>query len=205
MNKSELEALIHALEEKRYKVSFFASKEDATQYLCSCNKDKVIGFGDSLTMHEMQLNEALSRENRVLDPAVTSDDSEFVCVAKECLTAEVFMTSVNAITNDGILVNMDGTGNRVAGSLFGHKKVYFILGTNKITKNLDDAVARVRNIVAPQNAMRRGYDTPCAKTGDRCYDCKSPARICNVLAIYLNKLLDTDEVEIVLIDEELGL
>lgn len=153
----------------------------------------------------MHLYEALSRQNRVLDPSMTLDDSEFARVAKECLTTEVFMTSVNAITEDGILVNMDGTGNRVAGSLFGHKKVYFILGTNKITKNLDAAVDRVRNIVAPKNAMRRGYNTPCAITGDRCYDCKSPARICNILAIYLHKLLDTDEVEIILIDETLGL
>lgn len=205
MHAATLEALKTALQEKQYTVSFFPSREEAVSYLCSRNQNKVIGFGDSLTIDQMNLKQALSRDNQILDPAGTADNDEFVRIAKECLTAEVFMTSANAITEDGILVNMDGTGNRVAGSLFGHQKVYFILGTNKVTSNLAEAISRVRNEVAPRNAQRRGYSTPCAKAGDHCYDCKSPDRICNVLAIYLHKLLDTDEAEIVLIDEALGL
>ena len=205
MNASTIEMLIRSLKEKQYQVSYFESSADAVQYLCSCNKNKVIGFGDSLTIQEMHLKEALSRENQILDPTAATDNDEFLHVAKECLTSDVFMTSVNAVTKDGILVNMDGTGNRVAGSLFGHKKVYFILGVNKITEDLDKAVFRVRNITAPRNAKRLGYQTPCAKEGKRCYDCKSPARICNILAIHLHKLLDTDESEVVLINEKLGL
>jgi len=104
----------------------------------------------------------------------------------------------------GELVNIDGTGNRVAASLFGHQKVYFVIGTNKIEPTLEKAVWRARNVAAPINAKRFNADTPCAKKGDRCYDCSSPERICNALVIYLKKMNDIEDVEIILIDEELG-
>lgn len=117
----DINAVIKALERNRYdKVSFFHTAEDATEYLKEKLVGKVIGFGDSATMEKMELNKALSENNTVIDPKPTQDNDEFLKVAKVCLTTEVFLTSVNAMSEDGIFVNIDGTGNRVAGSLFGH-------------------------------------------------------------------------------------
>lgn len=98
---------------------------------------------------------------------------------------------------------MDGTGNRVAGSLLGHKKVYYIIGRNKITDDVEKAVWRVRNVAAPMNAKRYELKTPCAIKGDKCYNCSSPDRICNALLIELKKMNDI-EMEVVLINEDLG-
>lgn len=130
--------------------------------------------------------------------------AEFIEIAKRVLTADVYLTSVNGASETGELVNIDSTGNRVAGSLFGHRRVFFVFGTNKIESTLDRAIWRARNIAAPKNAKRFGFKTPCAVKGDRCYDCASSERICNALTIYLRKMKNV-ETEIVMIDEELGL
>ena len=100
--------------------------------------------------------------------------------------------------------HIDGTGNRVAGSLYGHKKVYFVAGANKVLPTIEEAAHRARNIAAPLNAARHGYKTPCAFKKDHCYDCYSPQRICNAQVIYWQKMNHMD-MEIVLINESLGL
>ena len=120
------------------------------------------------------------------------------------MLTDVFLCSVNALTEDGILVNMDGTGNRVAAALFGHEKVYYVAGVNKICPDLDHAIWRLRNIAAPRNCLRKHKATPCAKWGDRCYNCASPERICNGLLIEFKKMSNM-EMEVVLVGECLGL
>ena len=102
------------------------------------------------------------------------------------------------------MINIDGTGNRIAGSLFGHIKVYFLIGTNKIESSLEKSIFRARNIAAPMNAKRLKLKTPCAIDGDKCYNCSSADRICNALTIYYKKMRNVKDVEIILIDEELG-
>lgn len=199
----ELNNIICVLKKNRYEVSFFESKEEAAEYLRSSLKNVTIGFGDSETMSQMHLYEILSETNAVIDPKQSADNDNFLKIAKECLTTDVFLTSVNAITEDGIIVNLDGTGNRISGSLFGHKKVYYIIGVNKIVPDLEKAVWRVRNTAAPMNAKRLGLHTPCAVLGDGCHNCFSPERICNGLLIQWKKMNDMD-MEIVLINEELG-
>ncbi|HOT22307.1 MAG TPA: LUD domain-containing protein, partial [Sedimentibacter sp.] len=149
------------------------------------------------------LAELLSKNNTVIDPAPYSGD-EFNEVAKKALLTDVFFTSVNGVAETGELVNIDGTGNRVAGSLFGHKKIYFVFGTNKIEPNLEKAIWRARNIAAPQNSKRLGYNTPCAVKADRCYDCSSSERICNTLNIHLKKMKYV-EAECIIINENLGM
>jgi len=136
----------------------------------------------------------------VVSPMYTDD---FLAGARECVLTDVFLCSVNAATIQGELLNMDGTGNRVAGSLFGHKKVYFIIGRNKFCDSIEKAVNRIRQVAAPMNAKRLGKRTPCAVTG-HCADCSSPDRICNALTIHWKKMSNI-EMEIVLIDEDLGL
>lgn len=194
---------VKKLEQKGYKVRTFRQKEKAVQYLQEQFHNDTIGFGDSQTLLHMGLYALLSKNNIVYDPNQFDDNDNFLKTAKKALTAKYFLTSVNAITEDGIIINMDGTGNRVAGSLFGHEKVFFIFGTNKIVSNIEEGVWRTRNIAAPQNAKRIGCNTPCALKGDRCYDCNSPYRICSGLLIQYKKMNDSDA-EIIIIDEDLG-
>lgn len=200
----DIQTAIEALKKNRYSVSFFQTGEEAADYLDSQLDKKVIGFGDSATMSSMKLYERLSAHNEVHDPNQSSDNDEFLEIAQACLTTEIYLTSVNAMSEQGHLVNIDGTGNRIAGSLFGHKKVYFVVGTNKIEPTLEKAVWRARNIAAPKNAKRYNLKTPCAIKGDKCYDCASPDRICNALTIHLKKMNDIEDVEVILIDQDLG-
>ncbi len=198
-----IEKAIVALEHNGYCVTLFKTAEDAAKYLDSSINDKSVGFGDSDTLLHMNLFERLSFRNRVVDPAHCILGKTFNETAIECLTTNIFLTSVNAMSETGELVNIDGTGNRIAGSLFGHKKVYFVVGTNKLTPTLEEAIWRARNIAAPRNAMRLGLRTPCALKGDRCYNCSSPDRICNGIITYYKKMNNMD-MEIVIINEELG-
>lgn len=198
-----LQNVAKALEKNRYSVRVFETKEEAVIYLDNLFDHLLVGFGDSQTMVKMGLYEKLSAHNTVIDPYQSVNNDDFLRIAKEALTTEVFLTSVNGITEDGVIVNLDGTGNRIAGSLFGHRKVYFIVGRNKIVPNIEKAIWRARNIAAPQNAKRLKLRTPCAIKGDKCYNCASPDRICNGLMIMMKKMNDID-MEIILINEELG-
>jgi L-lactate utilization protein LutB len=197
------EKIIKALIHNGYKVSYFENSNEAAKYIVDNVKNTTVGFGDSATLESMNLAELLSKNNTVIDPAPYSGD-EFNEVAKKALLTDVFFTSVNGVAETGELVNIDGTGNRVAGSLFGHKKIYFVFGTNKIEPTLEKAIWRARNIAAPQNSKRLGYNTPCAAKADRCYDCSSAERICNTLNIHLKKMKYV-EAECIIINESLGM
>ena len=205
MMGANITTTIESLKEKLYTVTYFETATDAADYLDQQIDNKIVGFGDSRTMIDMELYKRLSKHNEVHDPYQGKDNDEFLEIAKKTLTTDVFLTSVNALSETGEMVNIDGTGNRVAGSLFGHEKVYFIVSTNKIEPTLEQAIYRARNVAGPKNSMKYNLPTPCvANGGDKCYDCKSPERICNAIALYLRKMNDVEEVEIVLIDEEMG-
>ena len=192
-----------ALKDKGYDVSYFQTKEEAANYLDAKVDGELVGFGDSETLNSLKLYDRLSTHNEVWDPQHRPEGMSFKEAGKKCLITDIFFTSVNAMTETGELVNIDSTGNRIAGSLFGHDKVYFVVGINKIVPTIEDAVWRVRNVAAPPNCARHNYKTPCAVKGNRCYDCKSPDRICRALTIHYMKMNRT-EMEVVLIGEELG-
>lgn len=200
----DIEKTIESLKRNRYTVSYFETYEEAADYLDNEIDGKVVGFGDSKTMIKMKLYERLSKHNTVYDPNQSVDNDEFVAIAKKTLVTDVFLTSVNAMSETGEMVNIDGTGNRVAGSLFGHDKVYFVVGINKIAVTLDDAIYRARNVAAPLNSKKYDLPTPCVQAGGGCHDCNLPERICNAMVIYYKKMNDTDDMEVVLINEELG-
>lgn len=199
----DLEKVIESLTHKGYTVSYFENAKDAAIYLDNEIDNESVGFADSATLLSIELFKRLCSHNEVFDPQNCTSRTSFIDIAKKCLTAKVYITSLNALSETGEIVNIDGTGNRLAGSLFGHEKVYFVAGINKIVPNLEDAIWRARNIAAPQNAMRLRLRTPCSKNGDRCYDCSSPDRICNGMMIHFGKMNDID-MEIVLINETLG-
>jgi hypothetical protein len=124
-------------------------------------------------------------------------------LSRKALTSDVFVASTNALTEDGKLLNVDATGNRVAAMFFGPKKVIIVAGVNKIVKDIDAAEKRVREWAAPQNAKRLNRKTPCAETGV-CADCRSPQRICNIY-VTLAKRPSRTEVVVILVGENLGL
>lgn len=187
-----------------YAVSVFDTGADAAAYLDSAIDGKTVGFGDSQTMLDMHLYEKLARHNVVHDPMHRPEGESFRETARKTLLTDVFLTSLNAMSETGELINIDGTGNRVAGSLFGHEKVYFVVSLKKLCPTLDDAIYRARNVAAPQNAARHGFHNPCAVKGDRCYDCAARDRICNALVVHYRKMRGI-EMEVVLIREPLGL
>lgn len=197
----KIDKVLRAFEKNGYDAVFFDRGVDAAEYLDSCIDDTTVAFGDSETLLGIGLYDRLVKHNVVHDPM----HGEFFSEAREGMKDDIFITSVNGATQDGILVNLDGTGNRVAGTLFGHRKVYLVFGVNKIEEDLEKAIWRVRNIAAPRNAMRHGYDTACTRHGgDRCYDCNCDDRICNGLLIHYKKMRNED-MEVVIIGEDLGL
>lgn len=198
-----IEKTIKSLERKGYKVSFFHTGAEAVKYLEDTIENKTIGFGGSRTLTDLNLLEVLSRKNKVLAPDFPEDGEDFRSTAMKALDTDYYFLSVNGLSEDGEIVNIDGTGNRLAGSLFGHEKVFYVVGTNKIEENLEKAMWRARNIASPKNAIRFGNKTPCAVKGDKCYDCKSPERICCSLLIHYLKP-HSAEGEVILIDENFG-
>jgi hypothetical protein len=196
--------VVENLRGKGYTVHIFDCGTEAATYLQGEIIGRTVGFGDSGTISALKLFQLLSVRNTVFDPAQASTDAMFTQIAISSLKADVFLTSVNALAETGELVNIDDVGNRIAGSLFGHEKVYFVVGVNKLAPTLDAAIWRARNVAAPRNAKRLGLKTPCASKGDRCYDCASPQRICNGMTIHFRKMTGTD-MEVLLIQENLGL
>jgi NAD-dependent dihydropyrimidine dehydrogenase PreA subunit len=201
----DIEQVLANLRKNRFEASYFATKEEAAAYLNSKIDGKVVGLGDSQTILALGLYESLSKHNEVHDVAHSPINAgkTFADYAKTTLLTDIFLCSANAVAATGEVVNMDGTGNRVAASLFGHEKVYYVVGINKICPDLDKAIWRVRNVAAPQNAKRKHKKTPCAIKGDKCYNCMSPERICNGLLIEFKKMSNMD-MEVVIIGEELG-
>ena len=199
----DIQKIIRAFQNNGYTVKYFETAQEAANDLCAEIKGKTVGLGDSQTLASMGIFEELSRENEVFDPQQAQSNTEFIETAKLCLTTERYITSVNAFSATGELVNIDGTGNRVAGSLFGHEKVSFVMGINKGAETLEKAIWRARNVAAPKNAKRLRKKTPCAIKGDKCYDCSSRDRICNALTVHY-KAMNNTESEIILINQDLG-
>ena len=186
-----------SLEERGFAVSCFATAEEAMDYLDGKLDGKSIGIGGSMTIRDMGLDQRLETHNQVIWHWKDG-------TTQEAARAQVYLTSVNGLAETGEIINIDGTGNRVASTIFGHEEVYFIVGRNKLAPDYDGALWRARNIASPKNAQRLGKKTPCAVKGDKCYDCKSPQRICRALTVLWEAPTGIGRSEVVLIDQDLG-
>lgn len=191
------------LEERGYKVSCFATAQEAVDYMDTQIDGKTVGFGGSMTLEEMGLYDRLIAHNQVSWHQKTPEGktSQEVRIAADA--ARIYISSVNGLAETGEIINIDGNCNRVASIFYGHEKVYLVVGENKIAKDYDSALWRARNIAAPLNAKRLNMKTPCAVKADHCYDCKSPDRICRGLAVLWEKPM-MGEFEVILIGEKLG-
>ena len=197
---TDFSAVKRNLEARGFRVSTFATAQAAADYLNTSIDGVSVGFGGSITLEQLGLYERLASHNSAVWHWRTDDK---LAARRQAMTTDMYITSVNGLAETGELINIDGIGNRIAATLYGHKKVWFVAGRNKLAPTYDEALWRARNIAGPKNAQKLHKKTPCAIKADHCYDCKSPDRICRGLVVLWEALADM-EMEVVLIDEELG-
>ena len=196
-----IERTIENLEKRGFEVRRFKNRREAADYLVESIKGATVGIGGSVTVEQLGIYDRLQENNTVYWHWGGKDPQ----VVKAATGARVYITSANAVAETGEIINIDGRGNRVAATLFDKDAVYIVIGTNKIAEDFDAALWRARNIAGPRNAKRLNKKTPCAVRADKCYDCNSPERICRGLVVLWGKMLDIPKVEVVIIEEELGL
>lgn len=194
---ADFETLRKNLESNGFEVSCFATAAEACDYLDKKLDGKTVGHGGSVTLQEMGLLDRLE-SHAVLYRHQPGN------IPPEAAAAQVYLCSVNGLAETGEIINIDGTGNRVASTMYGHEELYLVVGKNKIAPDYDSALWRARNIASPRNAQRLGRKTPCAARGDQCYNCSSPERICRGLNVLWKKPFGIKRAEVVLIDQELG-
>lgn len=188
--------LKETFEKRGFRFFDFQNGEDAVAFLCSECAGRSVSFGGSLTVQELGLYEKLSL-NSACSWHWKKDPLDRIN------NADVYITSANAVSESGEIVNIDGKCNRVSASMYGHQHVYFVVGKNKLTKDFPSAWERARTVAAPQNAKRLQRKTPCAVDGV-CHDCHSPDCICAVIAVMRHKPMSCDAT-VIFIEEDLGL
>ena len=198
--------VIDSLEKNNMTGIYTKTKEEAVEKAFSLiPKGSKITHGGSLTLEQLGIPDRLRKGDfHFIDrrkPGASEDEIE--TLRGESMLADVFLTSTNALTMDGKLVNIDGTGNRVALLSYGPSKVIVITGTNKIVPDQEAAMQRLKNYLAPIHARRRGHPFPCAKTGT-CVDCHEPQRFCNIVTT-IEHQRQKDRITVIICGEELGL
>lgn len=193
----DIEKLRKNLEREGFRTNYFVTAQKAARYLNAQIDGQTVGFGGSMTVVQMDLFDLLATHNTCLCHLRNS-------TREEAMAADIYISSLNGVAETGELINIDGTGNRVAAEFYGRKKVYFIIGVNKIAPTFEKALWRARNIAAPKNAQRLKRNTPCAVHGDRCYNCSCEDRICRELAVFWCRPSNECEYEIIIVDDALG-
>ena len=167
---------------------------------------KKVSFGGSLTVVDSGIYSFFkeSKDYEVIDTYDrTIPKDEFIERRRHALLSDLFLTGTNAVTEDGVLVNLDGYGNRIGGIAFGPRYVTLLIGRNKVVADLEEAINRIKGFAAPINTLRLNRKNPCAKTL-KCEDCNSPERVCNVWLI-AEKCYPPKRIKIILINEDCGL
>ena len=198
------QTLVKALKARHFDAWYCANAEAARKLALSLMEEgATISWGGSESIQEIGLIPAVkSGPYTVWDRADAATPEEREAVMHRALTADWYLTSANAISEDGELVNVDGNGNRVAAMIFGPKNILVVAGMNKVVRSQADAVTRARTIAAPYNMQRFQKNTPCNVTGC-CADCKSPDCICNQILITRGTRVP-GRVKIILVGEDLG-
>jgi len=202
-----VQVTLNSLRKNGFIAFYVPSKEEAfRKVLEMIPVDAKVGAGGSVTIRAIGLVKALvERGNPVADHwRAGLSEEELKEVRRRQLTSDVFLSSSNAVTMDGKLLNADGTGNRVAAMIFGPNKVIIVSCVNKIVKDVDEGIRRIRNVASPMNANRLGYKSPCGLTGLCTEDqCEPPERICHIITILERRPNETDTT-VVLVGERLG-
>ena len=202
-----VERTINALKSNFFKASFFQDRTSLVDVILDLVKPNMrIGFGGSLTVREVGLVDAITSVNgvEILDHWKEGLDPQQIHETRiHQLTCDLFLSGLNALTESGEIINIDGMGNRVNAVTFGPKKIIMVAGYNKIVTDIDSGLDRIRNVAAPMNAKRLNLSLPCAETG-YCHDCKSELRICRIVSILQRKPNGSD-ISVYIVNESLGL
>ena len=205
VQEMRIERTIEALKENGINGYKVKNKEELKELTESLIESKsTVTVGGSMTLFESGVIDLLRNgDYNFLDrneEGLSRDDIEKIY--RDAFFADYYLTSTNALTEKGELYNLDGNGNRVAAMIFGPKKVIVVVGVNKLVKNLDEAIVRMREIAAPANAIRLNRNTPCAKVG-YCCDCKSPDKICREYTV-IRSQGDKERFHVIIVEENLG-
>jgi hypothetical protein len=204
--EKQVERTIHALKKNNFEALFVLDSKAAFDEVMRRIPDGAsVGIGGSVTLDQVGLLDALGNRNIQLIWPIQQGKSweERVELIRKSFSADIFLSSTNAVTEDGKLFNVDATGNRVGAMFVGPKKVIIVSGVNKIVKNIEAAEKKMVEWTAPQNSKRLNRKTPCTETGV-CSDCNSPDRICNIY-VTLAKRPTRTEVAVILVGENLGI
>ena len=220
--KIRSETVIKNLQRRNMVGYFVPNQQEALQLLMTLiPPDATVGRGDSVTLNRIGVIPALLKrnKNKVINPTHADPEGhhppreERRKMQREALLSDIFLTSTNAITLDGRLVNIDGAGNRVAAMIFGPKQVIVIAGGNKIVTDVDEALQRIHNVVSPVNSIRHymkhqqveAMERPCIKIG-KCTDCFHEWRVCrNTVIIEGSQPPERGRICVILVGEDLGI
>ncbi len=200
-----IERTLENLKKNRMNGYYAVNQEDLMEILDTlCERKSTVSVGGSMTLFETGVINWLREEDfefydRYAEGLTKEDITE---IYRKSFGANYYFTSTNAVTEDGELVNIDGTGNRVASMIYGPDKVIVIVGVNKLVKDEAAAWERLRNFAAPTNSVRLNRKTPCAVTG-QCSNCNSPERIC-ASYVTIKRQMNPDRIHVIIVDERLG-
>jgi hypothetical protein len=203
--EEKMRRAVEKLKAHDFVAACFKTKEEAVKEIWRhVTPEMKVGVGGSVTIREVGILDQLRAKGHLIydhwAPGLSREDS--LRIRKSQMTCDLFLSSSNAVTMSGELVNIDGAGNRVSSITFGPGKVILVAGYNKLVEDVEEAIKRIKNVVTPMNARRLKTDVPCAKAG-KCLDCNSPDRLCRAVVILERKPLLTD-ILVILVGEELG-
>lgn len=196
----DLEKTGKNLEGRGFHAHVFATGAEAAEFLVQTLHGTSIGIGGSVTIDTLGVYDRLCGSNEVFWHWKNHAPETRERAGK----AETYLCSANGVSENGEIVNIDGFGNRVAGTIYGPERVFLVVGRNKITPDLNGAIDRARNIAAPLNARRLSRHTPCAVGEPRCHDCRSPEKVCGVMTVFFMPPTSIKEFHVILVDEDLG-
>jgi L-lactate utilization protein LutB len=207
INEKRAEKTIQNLEKNNIKGYFVQEEAEALDRIREIlNKGDVVSVGGSMTLFEIGAIELLRNgDYEFLDryaEGLEKNGPEIKEIYQKTFMADAYLTSTNAITEEGELYNIDGFGNRVAAMIYGPRKVIVVAGINKIVRNLEEAIHRCESIASPANNVRLNLTNPCVKTG-HCSDCTSPGRICNAYTV-IKRQMKPDRMHVIIVNKELG-
>jgi L-lactate utilization protein LutB len=197
--------VVKALRNRRFEAWYADDPGEAVDKVLSLiPKTDTVSWGGTTTVAELGIQQRLVKEGyQVLDRDTAQSPEERMEIMRRALLCDTFLTSSNAISEDGQLVNIDGNGSRVAAMIFGPRQVIVVAGINKVTKTLEDACVRARNIAAPLNQQRfPGHKTPCTETGS-CVNCLAPDSICTFI-VHTRLCKPAGRIKIILVGKDLG-
>ncbi len=203
-NQKAAKAVVDALKNRHFEAYYAETSQEALILALSLiPKDHTVSFGGSATLDQIKIKEALhERGQKFIDRSKAANQNEAIELQRQALLCDTYLMSANALSADGILVNIDGNGNRVAALCYGPRQVIVVVGANKICSDLSSAIERARNHAAPINAQRFEIDTPCRKNGF-CANCKREDSIC--AQIVITRLCRREgRIKVIVVSSELG-